>query len=357
MVRWDSGLVFGIGSIPPNQVIVSALLKAFYGGYKGVGQDSRSCARRSGLSDAKLDELHGLGNEDEGSAEDNKNDIATGLLFQSIPENLILQVGEVCYPKEIWGAIKSRNRGADSVREARLQTLINEFECLRMNDSDSIDIFSGNLSELASKAASLGQSFEELKIVKKFLNGRPQNKYIQIIASLEQVLDLNTARFEDIVGRLKAYEERIQDDGSYEQQGNLLFSNSESSYDQSGSNNSRGRGKGWNRRRGRGHFASVCPDKKDDQELNKAETEDADVSLYMLEVLFLNEGKVLLKSLESSKKEDGMWYLDNYTSNHMTDEKSYFSELNDNVKGKVKFGDGSCVDINGKHSILFEGRT
>lgn len=164
-----------------------------------------------------------------------------------------MQVGEVCYPKEIWGAIKSRNRGADSVREARLQTLINEFECLRMNDSDSIDIFSGNLSELASKAASLGQSFEELKIVKKFLNGRPQNKYIQIIASLEQVLDLNTARFEDIVGRLKAYEERIQDDGSYEQQGNLLFSNSESSYDQSGSNNSRGRGKGWNRRRGRGN--------------------------------------------------------------------------------------------------------
>lgn len=47
---------------------MSALLKAFYGGYKGVGQDSRSCARRSGLSDAKLDELHGLGNEDEGSS-------------------------------------------------------------------------------------------------------------------------------------------------------------------------------------------------------------------------------------------------------------------------------------------------
>ena len=40
----------------------------------------------------------------------------------------------------------------------------------------------------------------------------PRNKYIHIVASLEQVLDLNTTSFEDIVGRLKAYEERIAED-------------------------------------------------------------------------------------------------------------------------------------------------
>ena len=74
--------------------------------------------------------------------------------------------------------------------------------------------------------------------------------------------------------------------------------------------------------------------------------EDADVDLYMHEAVFLNEEKVLLKSLEPSKKENRMWYLDNGASNHMTGEKSYFSELNENVKGRVKFVDGSCVDIN-----------
>ena len=47
---------------------MSALLKMFNGGYKCVAEDSRSCARCSGLSDAKLDELHGLGDEDEGSS-------------------------------------------------------------------------------------------------------------------------------------------------------------------------------------------------------------------------------------------------------------------------------------------------
>lgn len=61
--------------------------------------------------------------------------------------------------------------------------------------------------------------------------------------------------------------------------------------------------------------------------------------------------------LEQSKREDGMWYLDDRASNHMTGERSYFSELNENIKGRVNFGYGSCVDISGKGWILFEAET
>ncbi|XP_013608398.1 PREDICTED: uncharacterized protein LOC106315195 [Brassica oleracea var. oleracea] len=53
---------------------------------------------------------------------------------------------------------------------------------------------------------------EESKIVKKFLKSLPRKKYIQIVASIEQLLGLNSTSFEDIVGRLKAYEERITED-------------------------------------------------------------------------------------------------------------------------------------------------
>ena len=51
-------------------------------------------------------------------------------------------------------------------------------------------------------------------MVKKLLKFIPR-KLINIVVSIEQVLDLKTAGFEDIVGRLKAYEERVKeaDDG------------------------------------------------------------------------------------------------------------------------------------------------
>ncbi|GKB43811.1 hypothetical protein Tco_0888753 [Tanacetum coccineum] len=40
----------------------------------------------------------------------------------------------------------------------------------------------------------------------------------------------------------------------------------------------------------------------------------------------------------------------------MTGNYSYFSELNENITGRIKFGDGSCVSINGKGWNLFQGK-
>lgn len=112
------------------------------------------------------------------SGDEEKNDVATAFLFQSIPKNLILQIGDEDTPKEILEAVKPRNLSAERVKEARLQTLMNEFEHPRMNDTDSIDAFSGKISELVTESAVSGQSLEKTKVMKKFLNSLPQSKYI-----------------------------------------------------------------------------------------------------------------------------------------------------------------------------------
>ncbi|GKA78450.1 pol polyprotein [Tanacetum coccineum] len=57
---------------------------------------------------------------DPGSDDAKKNNIVKGLLFQSISEDLVLQIGNLKTGKEMWEAIKTRNLGADRVKEARL---------------------------------------------------------------------------------------------------------------------------------------------------------------------------------------------------------------------------------------------
>lgn len=47
---------------------------------------------------------------DPGEVKGEKNDIARALLFQSIPESLILQVGNLVTSKEMWEAIKLSNK-------------------------------------------------------------------------------------------------------------------------------------------------------------------------------------------------------------------------------------------------------
>lgn len=165
---------------------------------------------------------------EEDHTEGDKNELAIVLLFQSIPEALILQVGELGTAKKIWDSIKSRHVGAERVREARLQTLMSEFDKLKMKESETIDEFGGKLAEISSKSAALGVIIDESKIVKKFLSSLPRRKFIHIVASLEQVLDLNTTRFEDIIGRLKAYEERVAEDDEEprEDQSKLMYANS-----------------------------------------------------------------------------------------------------------------------------------
>ncbi|XP_048622934.1 uncharacterized protein LOC125592008 [Brassica napus] len=209
---------------------------------------------------------------DPGSDDAKKNNMAIALIFQSVPEALILQIGEHDTSKKIWEAIKSRNLGDDRVREARLQTLMSKFDKLKMTNTDTVDDYAGKLSGLASRAAALGEIMEASKMVKKFLKGLPRTKFIHIVASLEQVLDLNSTGFEYIVGRLKAFEERIKEETQDEDQSKLMFVKDDTQV--SGShNNSRGRGRGRGyggrvRRRGRsngsdGHNKGGDKTKKD----------------------------------------------------------------------------------------------
>lgn len=313
-----------------------------------------------------------------------KNNMAIALLFQSIPEILILQVGELDTAKKVWEAIRALHVGAERVKEARLQTLMAEFERLKMKDSKKIDDFVGKLSEISSKSAALGEALEEPKLVKKFLKSLPRRRYIHIVASLEQVLDLNTTSFEDIVGRLKAYEERIFEEGedAQEEQEKLMYANMEghtSRYDRDSNNDWRTRGRGgksFYRGRGRGrsnggrdiskvvcfrcdkmgHFASQCPDRllklQEAQETENRDTQDAD-TLLMHEIVFLNEKHCVPSKFETNSGEENIWYLDNGASNHMTGDKRYFDFIDESVTGKVRFGDDSRIDIRGKGSIAF----
>jgi len=210
---------------------MSEIVEATSKGKEGGGSASIQCPMLNSVNytvwtmrmEAVL-RVHKLwGTIEPGSADEEKNDMARALLFQSIPESLILQVGKQKTSSAVWEAIKSRNLGAERVKEARLQTLMAEFDKLKMKDSETIDDYVGRISEITTKAAALGEDIEESKIVKKFLKSLPRKKYIHIVAALEQVLDLKTTTFEDIAGRIKTYEDRVwDDDDSHEDQGKLM---------------------------------------------------------------------------------------------------------------------------------------
>ena len=210
-----------------------------------------------------------------------------------------------------------------------------------------------------------------------------QGRNIYIIAALEQVINLNTTSFEDIVGRLKAYEERIVDDDQPDDQGKLMYANADSQSQTETYGRGRGRGGRFgNRGRGRGrynnqqdwkqgrdtsrvvcfrcdktgHYAYLCPDrllKLQETQENDAESTHEAEELMMNEVVYLNEENVTPSKFKTHTDKDNVWYLDNGASNHMSGNIDYFAKIDERITGKVRFGDDSRIDIKGKGSIVF----
>nr|GEW15044.1 zinc finger, CCHC-type [Tanacetum cinerariifolium] len=175
---------------------------------------------------------------------DNKKDKTTiAFLYQALTEEQLLQITKYKTAKAIWEALKTRHLREERVQQARLQTLKSDFEMLQMKEDETIDTFTTKLTTLVNKASNLGHTMEDKTLLRKLLNAVP-DRYLQIVTSIEQYSDLSEMTFEEEIGRLKTYEERINYKGKQvDNQDRLLFTRYEEQgrrRGHGGSNQSRG---------------------------------------------------------------------------------------------------------------------
>ncbi|KAL8134233.1 hypothetical protein AgCh_009329 [Apium graveolens] len=330
--------------------------------------------------------------------EDKEDKITLASIYHGIPEDILLSIADKETAKEAWVAIKTMCQGAERVKMAKVQTLKSEFESLSMKDGEQLDDFYLRLNGLVTNIRALGEEVKDNYVVKKLLRVVPQ-RFLQIVSTIEQFSDLETLTVEETIGSLKAHEERTKrqtEDGN----GQFLLTEEEWSKRESAEgkllltreewikrNNNKGGGEGSSNQRyrgnarnrggydkskvrcyncsGYGHYAVDCrkprKDKDQKQEVNMSQIEDNEPALLIVEqedtendVMLVSEEKVMPKlGQDLERTESNLWYLDNGASNHMSGQCSKFCNLDENVTGKVRFGDGSTVDIKRKGSIIF----
>ncbi|GJT01422.1 hypothetical protein Tco_0822591 [Tanacetum coccineum] len=189
------------------------------------------------------------------------------------------------------GRLKTRHIREERVQQARLQTLKSEFEMLHMKEDETIDAFTTKLTTLVNKASSLGHTMKDGELVRKLLNA---------------------------IGHIAP---RCPDRAKHNEQSHLV---------------EEGRGR----------------QKHNEQSHLVEENLEPTLLMAILEDEEQNVSQEGIGYKETNK--ESLWYLDNGASNHMTGVREHFKELDEKVSGKVKFGDGSYIEIKGKGSIIIE---
>jgi hypothetical protein len=127
-------------------------------------------------------------------------------LFQCLSDEMLMQVAKKKTGKEVWDSLKARFVGAERVKDMCLQTLKAEFDALKMKEEETVDEFTWKLTAMSVKYGNLGGTLEDAAMVKKLFDTMP-DKFIHVIAGIEQFYNLQNLAFDEAVGQLKAFEE------------------------------------------------------------------------------------------------------------------------------------------------------
>lgn len=134
---------------------------------------------------------------------------ALAVVYQGIPEDILLAIAERKTSKEAWEAVNTMSLGADKVKKAKAQTPKGEFEALKMEETEPLDEFYMKINSLVTNIRALGETLEKAYVVKKLLRAVP-SKLLQIASAIKQFGNLEEMSMEEVIGSLKAHEERVR---------------------------------------------------------------------------------------------------------------------------------------------------
>ncbi|KAK3000462.1 hypothetical protein RJ639_021063 [Escallonia herrerae] len=321
-----------------------------------------------------------------------KDASALSLIQRNVTDPIFPRIMRVESAKEAWETLRNEFQGDHKVRAIKLQSLRKDLENMKMKEDESLKDYSSRFLELINQMTTHDEDISDRRIVEKTLISLPE-KFDPIIAVIEETKDLSTLSVQEVMASLKSYEQRMARhtekavESAFQSKLNVGSKSQErkpQNFDQPKGESSRGgrygRGRGRNRGRGRGNFGKsynsennskpygVCKKMSHDEKdcwlkgqpqchrCKKFGRVQKDCRVKLHQQASFTEEKGSEASLfyacqSATEKNDEMWFLDSGCSNHMAREKSLFLDMDSTVNTKVKLGNGTIVQAQGKGSI------
>jgi hypothetical protein len=197
-------------------------------------------------------------------------------ILNGLAEAEFVKVMHLQTAKEMWDKLINNYEGNEKVKDAKLQTYRVQFEKLQMKEDETIGKYFLRVEELVNAMKALGEEIEEPSLVQKILRSLP-DRFNPKVSAIEELNDIKTLSFDQLLGTLTAYEMRIVTDKTTSREASFKADkNEDCEPDEIEAKFVRRLKKGSGKYQGKlpfkcfncgkiGHFANKCPHKKHDQ--------------------------------------------------------------------------------------------
>jgi hypothetical protein len=132
-------------------------------------------------------------------------------ITSAVPQEMLASLAVKATAAEAWEVVRSLRTGSEAVQNARAQQLRTEFESIRFKEGATVDDFTMLLGSLVAELGTLREVIKEQQVVQKLLWVVPKH-LSQVPVVIEVTQDLSKLTLEDVIGRLRAVEDRAMED-------------------------------------------------------------------------------------------------------------------------------------------------
>jgi hypothetical protein len=201
---------------------------------------------------------------------------AMNAILSGLAEEEFVKVMHLGTTKEMWDKLINNYEGNEKVKDAKLQTYRIQFEQLKMKEDETIGKYFLRIEEMVNAMKALGETIGEPSLVQKILRSLP-DRFNSKVSAIEELNDIKTLQFDQLLGTLTAYEMRIIKYKPTSREASFKADkNEDSEPDEIEEKIVKRLKKGSGKYKGKlpfkcfncgriGHFSNKCPQKKHDQ--------------------------------------------------------------------------------------------
>nr|GEW72238.1 hypothetical protein [Tanacetum cinerariifolium] len=128
------------------------------------------------------------------------------LFFQSMDESRF-EIAKATTSKEAWETLEKVYKGADRVKQLRLQTLRSELEAMKVKETEGVSDYITRVQIVVNQLKRNGKNLTNLRVVEKILQSLT-DKFENVVCAIEESKDLEDVMIDDLSISLEAHEQR-----------------------------------------------------------------------------------------------------------------------------------------------------